>query len=406
MSNVIKFGAIVLFASVLTGVAIELTQPIGPAIAGQGVSSPTSPKTTARKATQLPAIPVTAATVQQHDVPIVLEGLGTVQALNTATMHTQVQGTLDTVDFVEGQQVKRGQRLAQIDPRVYQAQVDQAEATLGRDKALLTNAQADLNRYLPLLSRGFSTAQQVDTQKAQVAQLQNTVKSDEAALEGARTQLSFTSITAPFDGITGIRQIDPGNIVHPTDVSGLVVVTQVQPITVIFTLPSVAIPQVEHALATGQVSAEAYDATNTIKLDQGQLMLVDNQVDASTGTVRLKAKFQNAQKTLWPGAFVNVHLVISVRHDALTLPLPAVQQGPAGPFVYVIASDGTVSARPVSVGQSRDGQVMIDSGVTANETVVLAGQYRLTEGATVEIVHGDQQSRVQNASTASAGMLP
>ena len=162
----------------------------------------------------------------------------------------------------------------------------------------------------------------------------------------------------------------------------------------------------QHALATGQESAEAYDATNKIKLDEGQLLLVDNQVDASTGTVRLKARFPNAQKTLWPGAFVNVHLVISVRHDALTLPLPTVQQGPAGPFVYVIASDGTVTARPVSVGQSREGQVMIDSGVTANETVVLAGQYRLTEGATVEIVHGDQQSRVQNASTASAGMLP
>lgn len=406
MSNVIKFGAIVLFASILTGVAIELTRPIGPATVGQGGNPPTAPKATIQKAMQMPAIPVTAATVQQHDVPIVLEGLGTVQALNTATMRTQVQGTLNTVDFVEGQEVKRGQRLAQIDPRVFQAQVDQAEAALGRDKALLTNAQTDLNRYLPLLSRGFSTAQQVDTQKAQVAQLQNTVKSDEAALEGARTQLSFTSITAPFDGITGIRQIDPGNVVHPTDASGLVVVTQVQPITVIFTLPSVAIPQVQHALATGQASAEAYDATNKIKLDQGQLLLVDNQVDASTGTVRLKARFPNAQKTLWPGAFVNVHLVISVRHDALTLPLPTVQQGPAGPFVYVIASDGTVTARPVSIGQSRDGQVMIDSGVTANETVVLAGQYRLTEGATVEIVHGDQQSRVQNASTASAGMLP
>ncbi|KIF65895.1 multidrug transporter [Streptomyces sp. AcH 505] len=344
--------------------------------------------------------------MQQHDVPIILEGLGTAQALNTATMHTQVQGTLNSVDFIEGQSVKRGQRLAQIDPRVYEAQVDQAEAALGRDKALLTNAQADLDRYLPLLSRGFATPQQVDTQKAQVAQLQNTVKSDEAALEGAQIQLGFTAITAPFDGITGIRRIDPGNIVHPTDVNGLVVVTQIQPIAVIFTLPSADIPRVQQALATGAASVEAYDATDKTKLDQGQLLLVDNQVDAATGTVQLKATFPNAQRKLWPGAFVNIHLAIAVRHDALTVPLAAVQQGPDGAYVYVVKPDDTATVQPVTVGQTRDGAAMIDSGLAANQSVVVTGQYRLTEGAKVEIVTGDQQSRVQNASTASAGMLP
>jgi membrane fusion protein, multidrug efflux system len=388
MSKVVLFGAAFLFGSIV----IHMTTGYA------GAAEPAHPSTQ--------AVPVTAAKVQQHDVPIVLQGLGTVQALNTATMRTQVQGTLDSVDFVEGQQVKRGQRLAQIDPRVYQAQVDQAQAALGRDKAMLTNAEADLNRFLPLLSRGFSTAQQVDTQKAQVAQLTNTVKLDEAALEGAQTQLSFTSITAPFDGITGIRQIDPGNIIHPTDANGLVVLTQVQPITVIFTLPSADIPRVQQALENGDARTEAYDANDTSKLDQGQLKLVDNQVDPATGTVRLKAIFPNAKRTLWPGAFVNIHLVISVQHNALTVPLQAVQQGPAGPYVYAIAPDATVTVRPVTIGQSRDGQAMVDDGVAATDTVVVAGQYRLTEGAKVEIVPADQQSRVQNASTASAGMLP
>ncbi|WP_249123197.1 MULTISPECIES: efflux RND transporter periplasmic adaptor subunit [unclassified Bradyrhizobium] len=356
-----------------------------------------------------PPVPVTAAKVQQHDVPIVLEGLGTVQALNNATLHTQVQGTLDTVDFVEGQPVKRGQLLAQIDPRVYQAQVDQAKAALGRDKALLANAQADLGRVEPLLARGFATPQQVDTQKAQVGQLENTVKLDEAALEGAHVQLGFTSITAPFDGVTGIRKIDPGNIVHPTDAEGLVVLTQMQPISVIFTLPSADIPRVQQGLAKGEANVEAYDAANKVKLDQGRLMLVDNQVDPSTGTVKLKATFPNAQNTLWPGAFVNIHLVIAVRHNALTVPLQAVQQGPNGPYVYVIKFSNTgetVTAKPVTIGQSRDGQAMIESGIAATDTVVLAGQYRLFEGARVEIARGAAASQVQNASTASSGMLP
>lgn len=413
MSKVVFFGAACLVGSLVISMATGYTQdaarPAAVSLAGPSRSTPVTAKSAASpmpRASTMSAVPVTAAKVQQHDVPIVLEGLGTVQALNTATMHTQVQGTLNSVDFIEGQRVKRGQRLAQIDPRVYEAQVDQAEAALGRDKALLTNAQADLDRYLPLLSRGFATPQQVDTQKAQVAQLQNTVKSDEAALEGAQIQLGFTAITAPFDGITGIRRIDPGNIVHPTDVNGLVVVTQIQPIAVIFTLPSADIPRVQQALATGAASVEAYDATDKTKLDQGQLLLVDNQVDAATGTVQLKATFPNAQRKLWPGAFVNIHLAIAVRHDALTVPLAAVQQGPDGAYVYVVKPDDTATVQPVTVGQTRDGAAMIDSGLTANQSVVVTGQYRLTEGAKVEIVTGDQQSRVQNASTASAGMLP
>ena len=352
------------------------------------------------------AVPVTATKVQRQDVPIVLEGLGTVQPLNMATMHTQVQGTLTTVDFIEGQEVKKGQRLAQIDPRVFQAQVDQAQAALGRDQALLTNAEADLNRSLPLLSRGFATPQQVDTQKAQVAQLQNTVDLDKAALEGAQTQLSFTSITAPFDGITGIRKIDPGNIVHPADTNGLVTLTQVQPISVIFTLPSSDIAAIQQAQANGPVMVDVYDASNKVKLDEGKLLLIDNQVDAATGTVRLKAIFPNEKRALWPGVFVNAHLIVSVEHDALTLPLPAVLRGPAGPFVYAVTPTQTVTVRPVTTGQSRNGQIIVTKGLAAGDNVVLAGQYRLFEGAHVDVVPPERANEVQNASTASAGMLP
>jgi multidrug efflux system membrane fusion protein len=353
-----------------------------------------------------PTVPVTAAKVQQHDVPIVLEGLGTVTPLNTATMRTQVQGTLESVDFVEGQRVKRGDVLAKIDPRVYEAQVDQAEAALSRDEASLKNAKTDLGRTQPLADRGYATRQLLDTQSSQVAQGESTVALDKATLEAAQTQLSFTTIAAPFDGVTGIRRIDPGNIVHPTDTNGLVVLTQLEPIGIIFTLPSADIPGVQRAIASGEASVDAYDAQNRQQLDHGSLMLIDNQVDSSTGTVRLKASFPNARKNLWPGMFVNVHLTIAVRHNALTVPFTAVQQGPNGTFVYAIGPNHAVSARNVKVGQSRAGMALIDQGLSANETVVTAGQYRLNPGTAVEVVPDDKKDLVQTATTQSAGMLP
>jgi multidrug efflux system membrane fusion protein len=353
-----------------------------------------------------PTVPVTAAKVQQHDVPIVLEGLGTVTPLNTATMRTQVQGTLESVDFIEGQRVKRGDVLAKIDPRVYEAQVDQAEAALSRDEASLKNAKTDLGRTQPLADRGYATRQLLDTQSSQVAQGESTVALDKATLEAAQTQLSFTTIAAPFDGVTGIRRIDPGNIVHPTDTNGLVVVTQLEPIGIIFTLPSADIPGVQRAIASGEASVDAYDAQNRQQLDHGSLMLIDNQVDSSTGTVRLKASFPNARKNLWPGMFVNVHLTIAVRHNALTVPFTAVQQGPNGTFVYAIGPNHAVSARNVKVGQSRAGMALIDQGLSANETVVTAGQYRLNPGTAVEVVPDDKKDLVQTATTQSAGMLP
>ena len=361
----------------------------------------------ARASIPTQAVPVTAASVVQGDVPIVLEGLGTITPINTAVIRTQVQGTLESVDFVEGQLVKRGVRLAKIDPRVYQAQVDQAKAALARDEATLKNSKANLARTQPLADRGFATLQQLDAQNSQVAQGEGTIQLDQAALEAAQTQLSFTTIAAPFDGVTGIRRIDPGNIVQPSDANGLVVLTQLQPIAVIFTLPSTEIPNVQQAIASGEASVDAYDASNRKKLDHGTLMLIDNQVDSSTGTVRLKASFPNAGRTLWPGAFVNIHLTIAVRKNALTVPLTAVLQGPNGTFAYVVGPDHNVTARNVVTGQSRAGRVLVEEGLSANETVVTAGQYRLSVGKTVvEVVPDGQSGRVQNATTASAGMLP
>jgi membrane fusion protein, multidrug efflux system len=361
---------------------------------------------TAPTASRTPQVPATAAKVQAHDVPIVLEGLGTVAPLNTATIRTQVQGALESVDFVEGQEVKRGDLLAKIDPRVYEAQVDQAEAALARDQASLKNARTDLARTQPLADRGFATQQLLDTQTSQVSQGEGTVALDKAALEAAQTQLSFTTITAPFDGVTGIRRIDPGNIVQPSDANGLVVLTQIEPIGVIFTLPSTDIPDVRKAIASGAASVDAYGAQNRERLDHGSLMLIDNQVDSSTGTVRLKASFPNAKKKLWPGSFVNIHLTIAISHNALTVPLSAVQQGPNGAFVYVVGPNQAVTARAITPGQSRNGEVLIEKGLSADETVVTAGQYRLSPGTPVRIVPDDKKDLVQTATTASAGMLP
>lgn len=353
-----------------------------------------------------PPVPVTAAQVHKGNVPIVLEGLGTVTPINTATIRTQVQGALESVDFVEGKEVKRGDELAKIDPRVFEAQVDQAEAALARDQASLKNAQTNYARTQPLAARGFATQQLLDTQDSQVAQGQGTVALDKAALEAAQTQLSYTTITAPFDGITGIRHIDPGNIVHPTDATGLVILTQLQPISIIFILPSTDIGDVQKAIASGEASVDAYDAANTHKLDHGSLMLIDNHVDASTGTVQLKASFPNEKKNLWPGSFVNIHLTIAIRHDAVTVPLTAVQQGPNGAFVYIVDANHVVSARDVKAGQSREDKVLVDQGLAGDETVVTAGQYRLKPGTSVEIVPDNRKDMVQNATTASAGMLP
>jgi multidrug efflux system membrane fusion protein len=352
-------------------------------------------------------VPVSTAVTTAHDVPIVREGLGTVQALNTATLHVQVSGLLERVDFTEDQTVQKGQEIAQIDSRPFKAVLDQAVATLARDKAMLGNARINLNRTQPLATKGYATGQQLDTQTTAVDQAQNTIQIDEALIDAAKIQLSFTTITAPFDGVAGIRLIDVGNVVHPTDTSGLVVITQVQPISVLFSLPSADIPDVQAALKRGAVAAIAYASDDKTELNQGKLLLINNEADPNTGTVRLKAQFPNAERTLWPGTFVNVHVVVDVRKGGITVPLSAVQQGPGTNYVFVVGADNVARMRPVTIGQSRDARLLIESGLKAGEQVVTDGQYGLVDGAAVTVATtAAAVQTVKSSTTGSAGMLP
>ncbi len=318
----------------------------------------------ARPPPAVPTVPVVAGTVNSSDVPIYLQGVGTVIAYNTVIVRSQIQGQITKINFTEGQAVKTGDQLAVIDPRPYQAQLDQANANRARDEAQLTNATA------------------------QVAQLNAAIKADEAAIEWAQTQLSYTQLTSPIDGVTGIRQIDIGNIIHPTDPNGLVVVTQLEPISVIFTLPETGLPQIQEHLANGTLKVEAYSQDNTMKLDEGTLDFIDNEIVQTTGSVRLRANFPNKAHRLWPGELVNAWLLLDTRHDGLTVSAAAVQQGPQGPYVYVINADSTVAVRPVKVAQVSGGQALIDSGLAAGEQVVVDGQYKLQPGIHVTILHG------------------
>jgi membrane fusion protein, multidrug efflux system len=350
-----------------------------------------------------PPTPVVAGTVKGGPVPIYLRGVGTVIAFNNVVVRSQITGPLVKVSFTQGQAVHKGDLLAEIDPRPYQAQLDQAIANRDRDQAQVVNAETNLNRYVPLQQKGFATGQLVDTQKAQVDQLQATVKADEAIIENARVNLSYSRLTAPIDGVTGIRQIDEGNIIHPTDANGLVDVTQIQPISLIFTLPETTFVEIQQELTKGAVKVFAYSQDDKTRLDEGQLLLIDNQINQTTGTIRLRATFPNAQRLLWPGELVNARLLLKTEPDGLTIAAAAVQQGPKGSYVYVIEPDQSVQIRMVRVVQISEGQALIDSGLKANETVVVDGQYKLQPGAHVVELHGkaaeeaDLQSAVQEA---------
>jgi multidrug efflux system membrane fusion protein len=354
-----------------------------------------------------PPVPIVAGVVAQHDVPIYLTGIGTVIAYNTVVVRSQIQGQIVSINFTEGQSVHAGDLLAQIDPRPYQAQLDQVTATRDRDHAQLVNAQANLARYIPLLSKGYATTQLVDTQKAQVAQLQSAIKADEALIEAAKVQLSYTRLTSPIEGVTGIRQIDLGNIIHPTDPNGLVVVTQIHPNSLIFTLPETDLPQIQQQQqkTKAPLAVLAYSQDNRIKLDQGALGLVNNQILQTTGTIQLKANFPNKMNRLWPGELVNVRLLLDARHDGLTVAASVVQQGPKGAYAYVIKPDSTVEVRPVTVAQVSDGQALIDSGLKANEQVVIDGQYKLQPGTHVTILHG-QAAKEAAAQSAKQAQIP
>jgi multidrug efflux system membrane fusion protein len=348
-------------------------------------------------------VPVVTAQVQQRDEPIVLSGIGTVEALNMASIQSQVTGVLEEVDFVEGQTVRRGDILAKIDPRLYQAALTQAQGQLARDTALHGQAQSDLARYQALGKEDSIALQQVADQKFLVAQYAADMVTDQGLIDSDQTNLDYTTLRAPFDGVTGILQIQIGNLIQPTNTTGIVVLTQVQPISVVFTLPNADIASVQEAMARGPVQATVYDQSGTKELDVGTLLAINNQAAPTSGTVQLKAIFRNQQRQLWPGTFVNVDLTTSVVHDALTVPTNALQQNNKGQFVFVVGADNRVAIRPVEVAQRLHMAALISKGLQAGETVVVQGQYRITPGT---LVVGAKPSEAPNPSAASAGMLP
>jgi multidrug efflux system membrane fusion protein len=330
-----------------------------------------------------PAIAVDTAAATHTDVPIYLQGLGTVQAFYTVTVTARVDGELQKIAFTEGQQVRKGDLLAQIDPRPNQAAYEQAMATKAKDAALLENAKRDLDRYTLLQPQDLASKQTVDTARATVDQLKAQVQVDQAIIDNARTQLDYTRITSPINGRTGIRLVDPGNIVRAAATTGIVVVTQVQPICVIFTLPEEELGAINAALAAGPVPVTTLSRDGNTELDQGTLTLIDNEIDQTTGTAKLKATFSNTRNTLWPGQYVNARVLVRTERNVLTLPSAAVQLGPNGPFTYIVKSDSTVEVRPLKLGDESDGKTVIRSGIALNERVVTSNQYRLQPGVHV-----------------------
>jgi multidrug efflux system membrane fusion protein len=337
-----------------------------------------------------PPVPIVAGIVAQHDVPIYLNGVGTVIAYNTDVVRAQIQGQIISINFTEGQRVHAGDLLAQIDPRPYQAMVDHYAGSLERDQAQLVNANANLTRYTKLGDKGFATPQLIETQNAQVRELQAAIKADQALIDAAKVQLSYTRLTSSIDGVVGIRQIDVGNIISPSTANSLCVVTQLDPISLIFTLPETDLPklQEQEQKARAPLAVIAYNQDNTRRLGQGELGLVNNEILQTTGSIQLKANFPNDENRLWPGELVNARLLLDTRHNGLTISASAVQQGQNGPYAYVVNPDNTVSLRQIKVAQISDGQALIDSGLEANEQVVVDGQYKLQPGAHVTILHG------------------
>jgi multidrug efflux system membrane fusion protein len=330
-----------------------------------------------------PAIAVDTAAASHSDVPIYLQGLGTVQAFYTVTVTARVDGEIQKIGFTEGQMVHKGDLLAQIDPRPNQAAYEQAVATKAKDAAQLANAKLDLERYILLQPQDLASKQTVDTARAMVDQLTAQVKVDQASIDNARTQLDYTRITSPIDGRTGIRLIDPGNIVRAAGTAGIVVVTQVQPISVVFTLPEEDLGAVGGALASGTVQVTTLSRDGDSVLDQGTLTLIDNQIDQATGTAKFKATFSNTRNTLWPGQYVNARVLVRTERDVLTVPSSAVQLGPNGPFTYVVKGDSTVEVRPLDLGAESGGLTIVKKGLTLNERVVTSNQYRLQAGVHV-----------------------
>ena len=350
--------------------------------------------------------PVAAASVERADLPIYLRGLGTVTPLATVTVHTRIDGQLVQIAFREGQNVRKGDFLAQIDPRPYQAALEQAEGQLARDQALLRNAELDLVRYRGLVAEDSIARQQLDTQESLVRQYRAAIQVDQGQVDTARLNLAYCRIVSPLDGRVGLRQVDEGNYVRNADTNGIVVITQLQPISVVFTLPQDDLPKVMAAMRKGPLRADAYDRSGANRLARGELATIDNQIDPTTGTIRMKASFDNADEQLFPNQFVNIRLLVDTLHDATLVPSAAVQSGSQGSYVYLLAPDGTVSVRNVTVGPSYSGRTQIASGLSPGDRLVTDGVDRLREGAKVVVQGSDASYGTAPGASRPAGAGP
>jgi len=328
-------------------------------------------------------VSVGVVSVQQRDVPYYLTGLGTVTPYNTVTLHTRVDGQIMQVFFKEGQFVHEGDVLIQIDPRPYQVALDQAEGQLAKDQASQNDAKVDLNRYQTLWQDGVVARQQLDTQQATVGQYEGAIKSDVAQINSAKLNLVYCRITSPINGRVGLRLVDPGNIVHATDTTGMLVITQVQPIAVDFTLPEENLPEVVSEMRSRQLAVSAYNSDNKTKLGDGKLLTLDNEIDTTTGTIKLKSEFANANLSLWPNQFVNTRLFLSVKKNAVVVPSATIQTGAQGSFVYVIGSDNKAEVRPVQVDFNEGNISVIRQGLKPGEVVVVDGADKLQQGSAV-----------------------
>lgn len=361
------------------------------------------PKPTSARANTTQAVPVSVSTAERRDMPYYLTGLGSVSAFYTVNIKARVDGQLETVNFKEGQLVRKGDLLAVIDTRPYQVVLDQAQAALFRDQAALRDAQLNYERYKSLLEEsGGMSQQQVDTQGATVAQLEGTVRNDQAAIDNAKLNLLYCHITSPIDGRVGLRQVDPGNMVHANDTNSLLVITQLQPIAVLFTLPEDNLPTVSQHMSKGTLQVDAYSRDSQTKLGTGKLETIDNQIDQTTGTGKLKAVFDNKDNELWPNQFVNVRLLLEVRKDSTVIPAAAIQRGPQGTYVFVAKNDNTADIRPVTVAFTQDNLANIANGLAPAEVVITDGQDKLQAGSKIEV----RQTRSPGNSQQAPGNTP
>ncbi|HUC09147.1 MAG TPA: efflux RND transporter periplasmic adaptor subunit [Stellaceae bacterium] len=342
------------------------------------------PRATAQ--TSAPLVPVTAGTVTAQNVPVYLQGIGTVQAYNMVTVKTRVDGQIVKVYFKEGEEIKEGDPLFQIDPRPYQDALEQAQAAKQKDQAQLAGAELDLQRYSKLLGTGYQTRQSYDNQVALVGQLEAAIKGDQAQIDSAALNLSYADIRSPIDGRLGARLVDKGNLVHANDNTALVTITELKPIFVSFTLPQDTLDQLRQEQLKKPLAVLAYSSDGNTLLSEGKLTLIDNSIDQATGTIHLKARFDNQDERLWPGEFVSLRVILKTRPDVATVPAQTVQEGPDGNYAYVIKPDDTVERRAVTVASVQDGIAVITKGLSPGERVVVEGQYRLTDGARVKIL--------------------